>query len=318
MFRILWSGALVVAYHIDSASATVVNPSGGDDTAAIQKVCNAGQVVELVAGVYHVSSVNCPYITGKIGDGPYFWYEGQQGRVQIRGTTGPRGAIVCSSAPCAYKEFVVYPAPGSAGFVMDNIHMMTLTNVSVVDDGSGTSGACIDANTQGLNQSLTIQGGVFQHCGGWCVESSNLSDSTFIGAVFSNCQQGGILIQYGFGNRFTSNYIEDEYSKPGLELDGGGATTITGNSFDTNQQDMMFGSGYYASVSGNMSCRNQGNGMFDIEGSGVFLSAAANMACAPAYYVNPTVTGFFGSFQDPNPTYVDQNSQTMLSPFIHP
>lgn len=299
-----------------SAHATVVNPSGGDDTAAIQKVCTAGQIVQLVKGTYHVSSVTCANIVGYGNADAYFWYEGQTSTITIVGSAGPRGAIVCSPGPCAYENFNVQPGAGSAGFVMDNVHGMRLTNVTVVDT-SGASGACIDANTSGMNQALVIQGGVFQHCGGWCVESNNLDDSTFIGGIYSNCQQGLIFVGYGFGNRFTSNYIEDAYSKPGLELDGGGATTITGNSFDTNQQDMMFGAGYYASVTGNMSCRNQGNGMFDIEGANVFLNASGNMACAPAYYVAPGVTGFFGSFQDPNPTYVDANSQAVISPWVH-
>lgn len=300
-----------------AAHATVVNPSGGDDTAAIQKVCSAGNIVQLTKGTYHVSTVSCKSIVGYINPDAYFWYEGQTSEINVVGSPGPRGAIVCPApGPCAYSEFNVQPGAGSAGFVMDNIHGMRLTNITVVDP-AGVSGSCIDANTSGMNQLLNIQGGVFQHCGGWCVDSNNLDDSTFIGGTYSNCQQGAIRIQYGFGNRFTSNYIEDEYSKPGLELDGGGATTITGNSFDQNGQDMLFGAGYYASVTGNMSCRNQGEGMFDIAGANVFLTASGNMACAPTYYVAPNITGFFGSFQDPNPSYVDQNSQTIISPFVH-
>lgn len=314
MRALLALAALLLASH--AAHATVVNPSGGDDTAAIQKVCNAGQIVQLVKGTYHVSSVTCANIVGYSNADAYFWYEGQTSTITVVGSAGPRGAIVCSPGPCAYENFNVQPGPGSAGFVMDNVHGMRLTNVTCVDT-SGVSGDCIDANTAGMNQELVIQGGVFQHAGGWCVESTNLSDSTFIGGIYSNCQRGAILIQFGYGNRFTSNYIEDEYSRPGLELDGGGATTIAGNSFDQNQQDMMFGSGYYASVTGNMSCRNQGNGMFDIEGANVFLNASGNMACAPTYYVAPNVSGFFGSFQDPNATYVDQNSQNVIAPFVH-
>lgn len=306
---LLWTSA---------AHATVVNPSGGDDTANIQKVCNAGNIVELVKGNYHVSTVTCKDIVGKSNGDPYFYYEGQTGTINVLGSAGYRGAIVCpSSGACAYSNFNVQPGAGAAGFVMDSVHSMKLTNVSVVDP-NGVSGSCIDANTSGTyNQLLVIQGGTFQHCGGWCVDSNNLDDSTFNGAVYSNCLQGLIRIQYGFGNRFVGNYIEDAYSEPGLELDGGGASTITGNSFDTNQQDMMFGSGYYAVVSGNMSCRNQGNGMFDIEGNGVFLNASANIACAPTYYVAPSVTGFFGSFQDPNPSYADQHSQDIIATSVH-
>jgi hypothetical protein len=302
------------------ARATVVNPSGGDDTAAIQKVCTAGQIVELVKGNYHVNTVTCKDIVGKSNGDPYFYYEGQTGTTNILGTAGPRGAIVCPSpGACAYSNFNVVPGAGSAGFVMDSIHSMKLTNVSVIDPNA-VSGSCIDANTGGANnQLLVIQGGTFQHCGGWCVDSNQLDDSTFIGAVFSNCQQGLIRIQYGFGNRFTSNYIEDAYSKPGLELDSGGASTITGNSFDTNQQDMIFGNDYYAVVSGNMSCRNGGGGMFDIEGS-VFITAAANMTCGgfPTFYAGPNGGILSGSFQDPMATYADPRSQSLISPFVHP
>jgi hypothetical protein len=298
------------------AHATVVNPSGHDDTAAIQAVCNAGNIVELVKGTYHVSTVTCKDITGKSNGDPYFYYEGQTATINVVGSAGPRGAIVCpAGGACAYSALNVQPGPGSAGFVMDNIHSMKLVNVSVVDP-AGTGGSCIDANTSGMNQLLVIQGGTFQHCGGWCVQSNNMDDSTFIGAVFSNCLQGGINIGLGFGNRWVGNYIEDMFSKPGLKLDGGGASLISGNSFDTNQQDMMFGAGYYASVTGNMSCRNGGNGMFDIEGDGVFINAAGNEACSPAYYVNPAVTSFFGRFNDPNPTYADPHSQAIIGPFV--
>lgn len=308
---------ILLSSAVAPAHATVVNPSGHDDTAAIQQVCNAGQIVELVRGTYHISSITCKDITGKSNGDPYFYYEGQTPTINIIGSAGPRGAIVCPlSGACAYSSFNVQPGVGSAGFVMDNVHSMKLTNISVVDL-AGTGGSCIDANTSGTqNQLLVIQSGTFQHCGGWCVDSNNLDDSTFIGAVFSNCLQGLIRIQYGFGNRFVGNYIEDAFSKPGLELDGGGASLINGNSFDTNQQDMMFGAGYYASVTGNMSCRNGGNGMFDIEGNGVFINASGNEACAPTYYVSPNVTSFFGRFNDPNPSYVDQHSSDIISPWI--
>jgi hypothetical protein len=298
------------------AHATVVNPSGGDDTAAIQKVCTAGQIVQLVHGTYHVSSVSCKTIVGLINADAYYWYEGQTSTITVQGSAGQRGAIVCAPpGPCAFENFNVQPGPGSAAFVMDNIHGMRLTNITVVDT-SGISGSCVDANTSGMNQSLVIQGGVFQHCGGWCVDSNNLDDSTFTGTTYSNCQLGLIHIGYGFGSRFIGNYIEDAYSKPGLELDGGGATVISSNSFDSNGSDMTFGAGYYATVVGNMSCRNQGEGMFNIQGDGVFLNASGNSACAPTYFVNPSVTSFFGRFDDPNPSYVDQHSQDVISPWV--
>ena len=113
---------LLLCFLSQPAYATVVNPSGHDDTAAIQAVCNAGNIVELVRGTYHVSSVTCKDITGKSNGDPYFYYEGQTATINVVGSAGPRGAIVCpAGGACAYSAFNVQPGPGSAGFVMDNI-----------------------------------------------------------------------------------------------------------------------------------------------------------------------------------------------------
>lgn len=323
----LLAGATLVAWmaFCHFANATVVNPSGGDDTVAMQKVCTAGQILELVRGTYHTKGITCASVVGKSNPDVYFWYEGQKDTTAIVGT-GVGGSVISCPAPgpCAYSEIGVEPSNGQSGIgATGTVHTMRLTNVTVMDT-SATSGACVDFS-QANNQSLTIQGGVFQHCGGYCVDASQMSDSSIIGATISNCQKGGIHVDVGFGNRIIGNYIEDMYTVNGIEYWGGGKFSINDNQFDLNNVDIDIGGGTYGVITGNISCRAY-LAFIEIDNGGSWANAAGNNACwntAPpgfangnAYYAVPG-TWTWGAIYDPAPSYVDQNSQNIIAPFVH-
>jgi parallel beta-helix repeat protein len=191
-------------------------------------VCAVGQIVQLVKGTYHVSSVTCSAVVGYINPDDYFWYEGQTDKIAVVGTGIGGNVITCPSpGPCAYAEIGVEPSNGQVGIgTSGTVHTMRLTNVTVVDT-TGTSGSCVDFSAAN-NQTLIVQGGTFQHCGGYCINMSEASDSSISGAIISNCQKGGIHVDYGVGNRITDNYIEDMYAANGIEYWGGGKFARTG------------------------------------------------------------------------------------------
>lgn len=308
---------LIAASTSALAKTTMLKPSGGDDTAAIQSACNQGIAV-LTDGVYQVSSVTCKSMVSASADA-YFWYQGQQPTTKLKGIrSGVRGVLVCPSpGPCAYRGFDVSPPPGSAGIVLDSVHGAQLLEMSVIDDGGMQSGACVDMNvTSGDNQNIVVKGGTYLHCGGWCFDFSTqsdkgTSDSSWYGVDVSNCGRGGIHISFGFNNQFVGNRIQDQFGQPGIKLDSGGAITITGNIFDQNFSDIVLGDAWLV-ASGNMSCRTQGGAMFDIEGE-VAINAAANWGCGPSYLLgqNGKLTG--GAFYDPLPSFADQRTQNALS-----
>jgi hypothetical protein len=226
---------------------------------------------------------------------------------------------VCPTpGPCLYRGFEVNPPPGAAGIVLDSIHGAQLIEMSVIDDGGGNSGDCVDMNTtHGDNQNIFVRGGTYQHCGGWCfnfgpnTSGVGTSDSGWIGVDISNCQMGGVYISFGFGDHFTDNRVQDHYGKPGIQIDSGGAITVTGNTFDQNYSDLVLGVVWLV-ASGNLSCRTQGGAMFDIEGQ-VSINAAANRSCNPTYLVGPNGQFTGGAFYDPMPSYADQNTQNALA-----
>lgn len=299
------------------AAAITLAPSGGDDTHRIQTACDQGIVV-LTGGVYQVSSVTCKNIISASADA-YFWYEGQQPTTKLKGiSSGRRGVLVCPSpGPCAYRGFDIDPPPGTAGIVLDGVHGAQLLEMSVIDDQGMLSGACVDMNvTTGDNQNIVVQGGTYEHCGGWCFDFSTqsdkgTSDSSWYGVDASNCGLGGIHISFGYGNQFVGNRIQDHFGLPGIKLDSGGDDVVVGNIFDQNFSDLVLGN-VYLTANGNMSCRLQGGAMFDIEGQ-VAINAAGNLSCGPSYLVgqNGQLTG--GAFYDPLPTYGDQRTQSLLS-----
>jgi hypothetical protein len=303
-----------------SAPVTALHPSGGDDTAALQQVCNKGIAV-LAAGVFNVSTVTCKNIVSTNADA-FFYYEGQQPTVKLQGIArGQRGVVVCPSpGPCAYRGFEIDPPAGSAGIVLDSVHGAQLLDMSVIDTTGGQSGACVDMNVNngGDNQNFVIRGGVYEHCGGWCfdfstVSDKGMSDSSWYGVDIANCGQGGVHISFGYGNQFIGNRVQDQFGLPGIKLDTGGDDIVSSNLFDKNYSDMVLGD-VYLTATGNMSCQLQGGAMFDIEG-GVQINAAANLSCGPNYLVG-SKGHVSGAFYDPFPSYADQHSQNTLAGMI--
>jgi hypothetical protein len=301
------------------AATTTLAPSGGDDTRRIQAACNAGRVV-LADGVFNVTAVTCRNIVSENADA-FFYYQGQQPTTKLKGTSSSvRGVLVCPSpGPCLYRGFEVDPPPGVGGIVLDGIHGAQLLEMSVIDDGGGNSGDCVDMNptTQEDNQNIFVRGGTYEHCGGWCFDFGpnssglGLSDSAWSGVDVADCQAGGIYVSFGYNNHFTDNRIQDQYGKVGIRLDSGGVDVVTGNTFDQNYSDIVLGNVYLVAT-GNMSCRLQGGAMFDIEGQ-VSINASANRSCNPTYLMgsNGQFTG--GAFYDPLPSYADQRTQNLLS-----
>jgi len=317
MMKLAWCAALL-ALLPGAALAGTINPSGADDTAALQQACNRGGIVVLSAGDYHVRTITCANIVSASTEA-FFYYEGQQPTVRIRGIpAGARGVVVCPPpGPCAYRGFDISPPAGEAGIVLDSIHGAQLFDVSVVDDTGGQSGACVDMNvTQGDNQNIVVRGGTYLHCGGWCFDFSTksdkgTSDSSWYGADIANCGLGGVHIAFGYGNQFIGNRIQDQYAQPGVQLDSGGTIVLDGNLFDQNFSDVVLGNVYLVAA-GNLSCRTQGGAMFDLEGE-VAINASGNLSCGPTYLVgtNGTLTG--GAFYDPLPSYADPHTQQVLS-----
>lgn len=324
MIKFLLALVLITLCSV-SAHATVVNPSGGDDTAAMQKVCSAGQILQLTKGIYHTTGITCAKAVGYINPDDYFWYEGQADTIAIVGTGTGGNVITCPApGPCGYAEIGVEPSHGQVGIGANGtVHTMRLTNVTVMDT-SATSGSCVDFSAAN-NQTLIVQGGTFQHCGGYCINMSQTSDSSISGAIISNCQKGGIHVDYGFGNRIFGNYIEDMYAANGIEYWGGGKFSINDNQFDLNNVDMDLGGQVYGAVTGNASCR-AGLAFIKFDTGGAWVNAAGNVECwtaAPpafgngnAYYAVPG-TWTWGAIYDPEASYVDQNSQNIVSPFVH-
>jgi hypothetical protein len=300
------------------AATTTLVPSGGDDTGRIQAACNAGRVV-LTDGVFHVSTITCRNIVSENADA-FFYYQGQQPTTKLQGTSSSvRGVLVCPSpGPCLYRGFDVDPPAGASGIVLDGVHGAQLLDVSVIDDGGGDSGDCVDMNaTQDDNQNIVVRGGTYEHCGGWCFDFGpnnsgwGTSDSAWSGVDVSNCQAGGIYISFGYNNHFTDNRIQDQYGKVGMQLDSGGVDVVTGNTFDHNYSDMVLGNVYFVAT-GNMSCNLQGGAMFDIEGQ-VSINASANRSCDPTYLVGSSGQFTGGAFYDPLPSFANPYTQSVLS-----
>lgn len=308
--------------EVSAAPTTVVAPSGGDDTAALQAACNRG-ILQLTAGVYHLTAITCKAIVGLGDNDAFFWYEGQQPMTKLVGVAaGKRGVVTCPSpGPCVYQSFAVSPPAGTAGIVLDSVHGATLNNVSVIDDQGGNSSHCVDAKRSGEdNQNIQIRGGTFIHCGGWCLEMDVTSDGQVMGADVANCQQGGLHIAYGYGWRIDNNYIQGGFSKSGVVWDCCGAGGVVGNHFDENFSDLVLGAdahdgGVFLTVTGNSSCRTQGGAMMDFPGW-AYVFAAANMSCGPTYIVRPG-GAVGGGFYDPAPSYATPATQTAMAGLIH-
>lgn len=303
------------------AATTTLAPSGGDDTQRIQAACDAGRVI-LTDGVFQVSAVSCRNMVSENADA-YFTSEGQQPTTKLKGTSGSvRGVLVCPTpGPCLYRGFDVDPPPGAAGIVLDNIHGAQLIDVSVIDDGAGNSGDCVDMNvTQGGgNQNIFVRGGTYGNCGGWCFDfgpnttGAGTSDSAWTSVDVSFCRKGGIYISFGYGNQFIGNRVQDQFGLPGIKLDSGGDDVAGENLFDQNFSDLVLGD-VYLTANGNMSCRLQGGAMFDIEGQ-VIINAAGNLSCepGPSYLVGQNGQLLGGAFYDPVPSYANQRTQSLLS-----
>lgn len=296
----------------------VIAPSGGDDTAALQGACNRG-ILQLTGGVYHLTSINCKAIVGPADNDAFFWYEGQQPTVKLVGiASGKRGVVNCPSpGPCVYQSFAISPPAGTAGIVLDSVHGADLNYVSVIDDQGGNSSHCIDAvRSRFDNQNITVRGGTYIHCGGWCFEADITSDSQVIGADIANCAHGGIHIAYGYGWRITGNYIQGGFASSGFVWDCCGDGNVTGNHFDENQSDMVLGAngGVYLTISGNSSCRTQGGAMIDMVSA--YVISAANMSCGPTYIVRDGGS-VGGGFYDPAPSYGTPFTQTAMAGLIH-
>ena len=323
-----WFIALLLIIAAVPAHAVVVAPSGDKsgttDTANITNRCKLGNIVQLEAGNYYVIAVtNCTNIVGFGNEEPYFYYEGETAKINVYGVGSSRGVIQCpAGSACRFAGFNIIPGPSQAGIVMDGVHGLVLENMSVVDVAA-QGGSCIDARalSGNGNQQLNIRGGVFIHCGGYCLDASEgagLSDSLIIGATFSNCHAPDLIyIQTGYGNIFNGNKIEDGFNVNGMHFSGGhgGDSVLSNNIFDRNNYDIVIdGQGWYGVVTGNQAC-GTGNSMWDDQGS-FYVVASANSSCSPSYYAAPGAK-VSGGFYDPNPTYVDQNSQAVFSPFIH-
>lgn len=322
-----WLAVLVIAIPAitwaqpNKTTTAIVQPSGGDDTAAIQNACNRG-AAQLVSGVYHVTSVTCRVISGLANADVFFWYQGQKPTIEMRGVAaGKRGVVTCPSpGPCTYSAFTIYPPPGTAGVVLDSVRGAELLDLNVVDDGGGDSSHCVDAGRSGIdNQNFLIRGGTYIHCGGWCFEMDVTSDSRVIGADIANCQKGLVHIGYGFGWVFSGNHIQDGYGNDGIVWECCGDGTISNNLFDHNASDMRLGAngGVYLVATGNMSCNNAA--FLNFAGP-VYIFAAANMSCGPTYVVSAPgarIGTVGGGLYDPAPSYLDAISQTVLAPLIH-
>lgn len=332
-YTAIFAAVLLLSYSA-VAKTTVLHPSGGDDTAAIQNACNQGIAV-LTDGVYNVSSVTCKNVVSASADA-YFWYEGQQPTTKLKGVvSGVRGVLVCPSpGPCAYRGFEVNPPAGVVGIVLDSVHGAQLLQMSVIEDnGDKSSGACVDMNVNngGDNQNFVVQGGTYGGCGGWCFDFSTVSDkgtsdSSWYGVDVSNCGLGGVHISFGYANQFVGNRIQDQFGLPGLQLDSGGDDVIAGNLFDKNLSDMALGTGpqgqsigWYGAITGNQSCELWGGAMFDIEGP-VQINASGNLSCSPGpSYLVGANGSVAGGFYDPNPTYAGDggHTQALISPLVH-
>lgn len=288
---------LIVSFMLwaSAAHATVVNPSGGDDTAAIQKVCNAGQVVELVKGHYNWSSVTCSYITGKVpANECYFWYEG------VVCPTVATGTIVCPSSGCAYSNFGLDVPPGMPGItVAGQVHGLAISGMMIADTGAGTSGACVDMTPGTDNQFLVIHDSTFIHCGAaspttWCIDAGTTSDSSLTGTTtITNCGAGGLHIGFGYGWDIRPFRVEDQYGGPGVAWDAGGNGTIDVGGFDLNIYDIRLGS-VYVTLGNVLDSRLAPGGVatFDIEGQAALVGGTV-FTSGPTFYVNPSVASFY-------------------------
>ena len=293
---------LLLCFLSQPAHATVVNPSGHDDTAAIQAVCNAGNVVELVKGVYHVSSVTCKNIVGKNpAGGYYFWYEGVQPFTTVVGTsTAGAPAIVCPSSGCAYANFAINPAQsGAAGIgTAGTVHGITLDGMLIADNAGGQSGSCVDLSAGQDNQLLMISNSTLIHCGAagtsaWCVNAGVASDSSITGyTIISNCGAGGVLITYGFGWDIRPFRIEAQYNGVGVAWLSGGNGSID-TQFDLNIYDIQLGD-VYVTLGKVMDSRLAPGGVatFNITGNAA-LAGGTVFTAGPTFRIDPSVPSFY-------------------------
>jgi hypothetical protein len=328
-FILLLFTLLVTPLYLQAAGVNlfpyVVLPSGGDDTQRLQTACNANggnSIVELVAGQYNVSTVNCRNIVSQSTDA-FFYYQGQQPSTKIKGLGGTAAVVTCQSpGPCAYRGFTIDPGPGQIGLqIGSNTHGVQLYDLSIIDDQGGGSSDCVQFPGND-NQNLVVRGGTYEHCGGWCFNMvENLSDSSWYLTDIANCADGGVFIGSGFGDTFVGNRIQDQYSSPGVWIDGeqtdGGSGTIVfdGNIFDSNSSDIIVNN-LYLVASGNMDCRVQVGGMFEFRGN-VAINASANMSCGPTYLVDQGAN-VSGAIYDPFPSYANDGgfSQAKLSGIV--
>lgn len=315
--------ALVLCYATAHADTTLTPLAGGaDNTAHIQKACDAGpvhlQYSPTTGGQFPVKGVTCLNIDGTAEGGSEFY---NIPHIQMVGTDPSQAVITCPGTNvCTYANLAIDPA-ANGGVGISNggnpVHGLHLYNMTIVA-ASASSGSCVDLHGGGPKQDLEVRNGFYGHCGGFCFDESypdtgSLSDGSIIGATVFNCQKGLINFFASDDFRFVGNFFEGGFGNAAVFIDVSNiGLNFTGNNFDENFTNIIFGNVNNAVLSSNISARLQGGPFFQAYGAVQNLHWLGNVndgSGADFQVANPGNNSLPGSIGgdilDLNPTFYD-------------